>query len=91
MILARVKISTAESRLEIITPSSKQGVVSKSLRIETAFQPSLSLQIAILDDKFRKSCPLLTDSESANDASDAELDGDRPIGFTKPGLGPVRA
>ena len=49
MVLARVRISTALSRLEIITPSSKQGVISKSLRRETLCQPSLSLQIAILD------------------------------------------
>ena len=53
MVLARVKISTAESRLEMITPSSKQGVISNSLRLETVSQPSLSLQTAaILDDKF---------------------------------------
>ena len=50
-VLKRVKIETMESRLEMRTPSSKQGVVSKSLRRETASQPSLSLQIAILDDK----------------------------------------
>jgi hypothetical protein len=53
MDLVRVKISTAESRLEMITPSSKQGVISKSLRRETASQPSLSLQTAILDDNFK--------------------------------------
>ena len=50
-VLKRVKIKTTESRLETITPSSKQGVISKSLRRETASQPSLSLQIAILDDR----------------------------------------
>jgi hypothetical protein len=47
MVLKKVKISTAESRLEMITPSSKQGVVSKYLRRETVSQPSMSLQIAI--------------------------------------------
>ena len=53
MVLARVKINTAESKLEMITPSSKQGVISKSLRRETASQPSLSLQVAILNDRFK--------------------------------------
>ena len=46
MVLARVKISTAESRLEIITPSSKQGVISKSMRLETASKPSLGLTVS---------------------------------------------
>lgn len=52
-VLKRVRIKTTERRLEIIMPSSKQGVKSYSLRRETASQPSLSLQIAIqvLDDK----------------------------------------
>ena len=54
-VLKRVRTKTTESRLEMITPSSKQGVISNSLRRETVSQPSLSLQTAaILDDKFTK-------------------------------------
>ena len=53
-VLKRVRINTTESRLEMITPSSKQGVISNSLRRETVPQPSLSLHTAaILDDKFQ--------------------------------------
>ena len=50
-VLKRVRIKTAESMPEMITPSSKQGVISNSPRRDTVSQPSPSLQtVAILDD-----------------------------------------
>lgn len=68
-------MNTAVSRLEMITPSSKQGVISKSLRRDTLCQPSLSLQISILVDKFKSNCRVLLTVTSKN------VDSDRPIRF----------